>query len=80
MHLNGAAFEIVGVMPSGFRLELPAETYALRDITTDLATHKNPPPTLSDLKEVLLNMQGAENLAATSNFCRLSSSEAASSR
>ena len=40
------------------------ETYALRDITTDLATHKNPAPTLQDLYEVLLNMQGAEGIAA----------------
>lgn len=40
------------------------ETYALRDINSDLATHKNPPPTLQDLQEVLLNMQGAEQVAA----------------
>lgn len=40
------------------------ETYALRDINSDLASHKNVPPTLQDLQEVLLNMQGAEQVAA----------------
>ncbi len=40
------------------------ETYALRDITTDIVSHKNQPPTLQDLQEVLSNMQGAENVAA----------------
>jgi conjugal transfer ATP-binding protein TraC len=40
------------------------ETYALRDITVDVKSHKNPPPTLQDFHEVLQNMQGAENLAA----------------
>ncbi|MBA3638635.1 MAG: gamma-glutamyltransferase [Acidobacteria bacterium] len=29
--LNTQRFEVIGVMPQGFRLELPAETYALRD-------------------------------------------------
>lgn len=40
------------------------ETYALRDITTDLRSHKNPPPTLQDFHEVLENMRGAEGIAA----------------
>ncbi len=40
------------------------ETYALRDITTDVASQKNPPPTLQDFHEVLQNMQGAEGVAA----------------
>ena len=40
------------------------ETYALRDITTEVSSHKNPPPTLQDFHEVLTNMQGAENVAA----------------
>ncbi len=40
------------------------ETYALRDITTDISTHQNTPPTLSDLQEVLQNMQGAEGIAS----------------
>ncbi len=40
------------------------ETYALRDITTDVATHKNVPPTLTDFYDVLTNMQGAEGIAA----------------
>ena len=38
------------------------ETYALRDITTDPASHKNPPPTMTDLYNVLKNMQGGESL------------------
>ena len=29
--LNGQSAEVVGVLPAGFTLELPAETYALRD-------------------------------------------------
>lgn len=40
------------------------ETYALRDITADLNSHKNPAPTLNDLREVLANMQGAEGVSA----------------
>lgn len=39
------------------------ETYALKDISTDPATQKNPPPLLSDLHSILLNMTGAESLA-----------------
>jgi putative ABC transport system permease protein len=31
IELNTQRFEVVGVMPEGFKLELPAETYALRD-------------------------------------------------
>ena len=31
IELNTQRFEVVGVMPAAFRLELPAETYALRD-------------------------------------------------
>ncbi|HZB26853.1 MAG TPA: ABC transporter permease [Vicinamibacterales bacterium] len=31
IELNAQRAEIVGVLPAGFRLELPAETYALRD-------------------------------------------------
>ena len=31
IELNGQRAEVVGVLPAGFRLELPAETYALRD-------------------------------------------------
>jgi putative ABC transport system permease protein len=31
VELNSQRVEIVGVLPLGFRLELPAETYALRD-------------------------------------------------
>jgi len=38
------------------------ETYALRDITSDPATHKNPPPVLGDLVSVLGSMRGAEQL------------------
>lgn len=39
------------------------DTYALRDITGDSATHKNTPPVLSDLQGVLQNTKGAESLA-----------------
>ena len=39
------------------------ETYASRDITTDLASQKNPAPTMADLYNVLKNMTGAESLA-----------------
>jgi len=38
------------------------ETYALKDITPDPATHSNPPPVLSDLITVLQNMSGTESL------------------
>ncbi|MFH0905526.1 MAG: ATP-binding protein [bacterium] len=39
------------------------ETYALKDITADVKTHKNPPPTMEDLQNVLDNMQGADSLS-----------------
>ncbi|MBU1082919.1 ATP-binding protein [Patescibacteria group bacterium] len=39
------------------------ESYALRDITEDLKSQKNPPPTMQDLLNVLQNMTGAESLA-----------------
>jgi len=39
------------------------DTYALRDITENAATHQNPPPLLSDLQGVLQNTTGAESLA-----------------
>lgn len=38
------------------------ETYALKDITTDPESHKNPPPLMKDLQNVLTNMTGAESL------------------
>ena len=38
------------------------ETYALKDITVDPATHNNTPPLLSDLAAVLRNMNGTESL------------------
>lgn len=38
------------------------DTYALRDITEDVATHRNNPPLLSDLQGVLNNTTGAESL------------------
>lgn len=38
------------------------DTYALKDITADLATHKNSPPLLTDLESVLQNLSGAESL------------------
>jgi len=39
------------------------ETYSLKDITADQASHKNPAPLLGDLVNVLKNMTGAEGLA-----------------
>lgn len=36
------------------------ETYALKDITVDIESQKNPPPLLKDLQAVLQNMTGAE--------------------
>jgi len=39
------------------------ETYALKDITFDPKTQDKEPPLLSDLQEVLSNMDGAENLS-----------------
>ena len=38
------------------------ETYALRDITIDINTQKNPPPLLTDLQSVLTNLTGAESM------------------
>ncbi len=38
------------------------ETYALKDITTDAASHGNPPPILSDLITVLANLSGTQSL------------------
>lgn len=39
------------------------ETYALKDITTDPESHKNPSPLMVDLQSVLNNMTGAESIA-----------------
>lgn len=38
------------------------EAYALKDITADPVTHRNPPPLMGDLQNVLQNMTGAESL------------------
>ena len=38
------------------------EAYALKDITSDPETHKNEPPLMKDLQNVLTNITGAENL------------------
>lgn len=38
------------------------ETYALKDITVDIESHKNPSPLLSDLQSVLSNMSGSEKM------------------
>ena len=38
------------------------EAYALRDITTDPTTQKNPAPIMGDLVSVLQNLRGAESL------------------
>ena len=39
------------------------QVYALKDITPDVATHKNEPPLMTDLEQMLLNMQGGQSLA-----------------
>lgn len=39
------------------------ETYALKDISSDSTTQKNEPPLLSDLQNVLRNMEGGEEVA-----------------
>ncbi|MBP6930361.1 DUF87 domain-containing protein [Patescibacteria group bacterium] len=38
------------------------ETYALRDISSDVRSHNNTPPLLQDLRNVLQNMSGAQSL------------------
>lgn len=43
------------------------EAYALKDITNDPSTHKNPPPLMVDLQNVLTNMTGAESLVQRLN-------------
>ncbi len=60
---------LVGIMVSGLTPEEDAildkavyETYAIKDITADIRTHKNEPPLMIDLQNVLANMTGAENL------------------
>jgi len=40
------------------------ETYALRDITADIESHKNQPPLMKDLQSVLQNMSGAETMVS----------------
>ena len=70
--LRGAvvsAHGLINLMVGGLNAEEDAildrailETYALRDITSDINTHKNPAPLMSDLYNVLKNMRGAENL------------------
>ena len=39
------------------------ESYALKDITSDVKTQKNPPPTMQDLHNILGNMEGGKSLA-----------------
>ncbi len=60
---------LIGLMVGGLTPEEDAildraiyETYAMKDITADATTQKNPPPLMSDLKAVLENMTGAEKL------------------
>ncbi len=40
------------------------ETYALKDITADAASHKNQPPLMSDLQSVLQNITGAQTMVS----------------
>jgi predicted permease len=59
IELNSQRAEIVGVLPAGFRLELPAETYALRD---------------SDIyrpAQINFSQQPPRNLTAYTVFARL---------
>jgi type IV secretory pathway VirB4 component len=60
---------LLGLMLSGLSPEEDGlldkalfETYALKDITSDPETHKNTPPLMKDLQNVLNNMTGAENI------------------
>ncbi len=60
---------LVGIMVGGLTPEEDAlldravyETYALKDITADAASHGNEPPLMRDLQNILTNMTGAENL------------------
>jgi conjugal transfer ATP-binding protein TraC len=39
------------------------DAYALKDITDDVNTHGNQPPTMSDLETILRNTAGGENMA-----------------
>lgn len=39
------------------------ESYALKDITSNIKTQKNPPPTMQDLHNILGNMEGGKSLA-----------------
>jgi len=64
-----AVHGLLGLMAGGLSPEEDSlldkalyETYSLKDISTDEATHTNPPPVLSDLVTVLQNMSGAESL------------------
>ena len=64
-----AVHGLIKIMVSGLTAEEDAlldkaifETYALKDINTDPASHKNPAPLLNDLYNVLKNMRGAENI------------------
>lgn len=58
---------LIGLMLGGLSPEEDAilekalfETYALKDITADIESHKNQPPLMKDLQGVLQNMTGAE--------------------
>lgn len=60
---------LIGLMVGGLNSEESSivdkaiyETYAVKDITTDPATHRNPPPLLTDFMSVLANMTGSQSL------------------
>lgn len=55
--VGGVSPEEDGILDTAIR-----ETYALKDITDDPETHKNPPPVLGDLVQVLQNVRGSESL------------------
>ncbi len=55
--VGGVSPEEDGILDTAIR-----ETYAMKDITDDPDTHKNPPPILGDLVQVLQNIRGSDSL------------------
>lgn len=66
VHLSGLLKVMLGTMtPEEDSIidRAISETYAMKDITADSDFANITPPTMSDLEEVLANMQGAESLS-----------------
>lgn len=55
--VGGVSPEEDGILDTALK-----ETYALKDITEDPATHNNTPPILGDFVQVLSNIRGSESL------------------